>query len=512
MNLIKKINNLNFDNILKISISILFILLPFLDMFRTTSIKDIEIFNVSLIEFINIFLIGISLLITIFKLLKNKDKKISIIVFFLLISMIYIFFHYKNIIKFDTTIFQKASFNFSTESFYIFRVYILPLILLFILIQNKDIFNKEFYLKIAKIVIFVISMTILFLNIFKISYGTYIEGHKFVSHNLFDYFLYNGDFKLLATRGWFDSANELSAILLMFLPINIYILYTENKKFNVFLLFCHMLAMIALGTRVSAFGSCALCLFILCCYIIIKYIKKETMKMFFIRSFGIITLICIAYLTISPTMMARINDGFYDFSINNQEAYNNLKDIKKYNNPKQLEKLFQKYSDEYKVNVLFLKMYPIKNDMKFWIKIFQRNKALNNNSRVMKLDIIERIQNRNNNPMDKYFGMGYTLNFMDAERDYIYQYYLFGIIGVVIFILPYIVVVIVNIIKALFNFKANFKFRTMLTFAAPCLILIAAYLSGHVFGWVSPMLFLALSLGLLNITICDNEKKKGNAK
>ena len=41
----------------------------------------------------------------------------------------------------------------------------------------------------------------------------------------------------------------------------------------------------------------------------------------------------------------------------------------------------------------------------------------------MKIDILNRVQERNDDKLDKYLGLGYTLNFMDIERDYVYQYY-----------------------------------------------------------------------------------------
>ena len=222
MNIIDKMKNIKINTLLKYFISILFISLPFLDMLRTTFYKDIELFNIAIIELGNIVLIGLSLLLTFIKIFKKKKIDIVLLIAFILIFIVYLYFHYNNIIKFDTSIFEKAKFSLIVESFYLFRVYLLPLLLLFVLIENKDIFNREYYLKIAKIVIAIISFSIIILNIFKISYMSYSANHKFIANNMIDYFLYSGDFKLLASRGWFDSANELSAVLLMLLPFNIY--------------------------------------------------------------------------------------------------------------------------------------------------------------------------------------------------------------------------------------------------------------------------------------------------
>lgn len=495
----------NSDNILKCLIGTLFVLLPFLDMLRTTFVKDIELFNIAIIELVNIVLIGLALLITIIKLFKKDKKSIIFLIIFLAICLVYMYLHYQNLMKFDTKIFAKAKFNFIVESFYIYRVYVLPLILLFVLIKNKDVFNKDFYLKIAKIVISIISFSIIFLNIFKISYISYSADHNFITHNMFDFIFYNGNFKLISARGWFDSANELSATLLMLLPLNIYMLYKEKKPFNVILLVSQLLCMILLGTRTSAFGSTAVCIFALISYIIIQFIKHNKIDLNYLKRFGMIILICTAYFSISATMMARINDGFRDFSVHNKSAYKKLSDLKDLDS---LEKLVKKYSDEYKVNELLLKLYPIKNDKEFWFKIFSRNKALNNNSRILKTDIIKRINERNNNPQDKYLGMGYTLNFMDLERDYVYQYYIFGIFGVLLFIVPYILLLFINAFRVLFNLKNNFKFEILLYLMAPAMGLVLAYLSGHVFGWVSPTMYLVLTSALITVAI----KKKGSAK
>ena len=59
------------DRIIKYSISLVFILLPLIDIIRVTDLKDIEIFNLSLIEFVNIFLISIGFITTV---IKNKFK------------------------------------------------------------------------------------------------------------------------------------------------------------------------------------------------------------------------------------------------------------------------------------------------------------------------------------------------------------------------------------------------------------------------------------------------------
>lgn len=493
------------DKIIKVFITIMLIGLPFLDMLRTTSFKDIEFCNIALIELINIVLIGVALLLTITKISK---KKIMFLFVYLIVVGIYIVLHYNNIIKFDNNIFDKANFSFITETFYILRVYVLPLMLLFVLLNNKEIFDKKYYFKIAKWLIGIISFSIIILNILKLSYISYNDNSGFILYNIFDYFLFQGDFKQLSSRGFFDSANELSAILFMLLPLNIYMLYKEGRKLNVVLYVSQFIAMILLGTRTAAYGTLLISAAAGICYIALVLLKKEKNNQFFNNTFFVSSLVGVAFLSISPFMLGRINDGTPDFSIKDQSAYNEIENV----DVNELDKLVEKYKSEYLINDYFLEMYPINKDPEFWLAMIKRDKALNNNNRIMKTDILNRVYERNDNPNDKFLGMGYTLNFIDIERDYYYQFYLFGIVGMIVLMGPYFILLCYLMVLAFKNFNRNFRFNTLLGGMSVVLGLIIAYYSGHVFGWVSPMMFLVLSLSILSIIIFDNNLENSSRK
>jgi hypothetical protein len=47
---------------------------------------------------------------------------------------------------------------------------------------------------------------------------------------------------------------------------------------------------------------------------------------------------------------------------------------------------------------------------------------------------------------------------------------------------------------------------------SPMLGLAIAYLSGHVFGWVSPMMYLVMFVGLLTFVTYENNLEKGGRK
>ena len=115
----------------------------------------------------------------------------------------------------------------------------------------------------------------------------------------------------------------------------------------------------------------------------------------------------------------------------------------------------------------------------------------------MKVKIIARIKERNNNKYDSYLGMGYTINFMDLERDYVYQYYLFGLLGIIL-ILPQLFVCFKTGINCLKNIRQIPLLSTALVAMGPALGFVVAYYSGHVFGWISPSYILVLTIAIFN--------------
>jgi len=479
------------EKIIKFSVFFIFLLLPIIDCIRRTPIKDIEILGISIIELVFLIPVGISFLITITKIKKKELIPLSI---YSLILFIYIIFHSLNIINFDENIFYKADINIIKESFYLIRTFYFPILFLFVLYKNRDILDLNFYKKIIKMLITLISFSIVILNIFKLSFATYQEKNFFIDYNIFDFYKSDLSYKLLSTRGWFNSANEISAILATLLPINIYYLFKENKNNNYLLYAVQVISMIILGTRVSTYCSILISGLFIFINIFSKFYRKEKINYKFI----IIAILCCSYYFLSPV-------GNY-YMTNEQPYFSNNDEYSK-----NLENLSDDDAIEYiksnlyffRIKEFFIELYPIENDVKFWKSIALGDRNENNNSRIMKIKIIDRMQERNNNKYDNLLGIGYTTNFEDLERDYVYQYYIFGIIGLIIIILPEIILLIKSIINILKRFKKIDITLTCLLLSSPCICLVCAYLSGHVLGYISPIYILILSLAILNVMIND---------
>jgi len=486
--------NLEIKNkIIKATITILLILLPLMDILRITPLKDIQILGVSLVEFFNLFLVFIAFSLTFFKI---KKERLKYLVIYTIIFIMYALLHSLNILKFDATLLPNSNISVIKEMFYLFRVFYVPSLLFFTLYENRDIFKKEYAFKILKTIVFIISSSIILLNIFKLSYASY-GTNVFLEYNIFDFYKSNIEYKLLSTRGLFHSANELSAILLTFLPITIFTLWKHPNKFNYFLYFIQVISMIIIGTRISSLGVLLVCFAAISINIFMYFTRHSRIK----KGFIVFTLIICSYFLISPIGLHYINYQEPDLKIENEECY---KELKKLDNELDIIANIIDNSYEYRIHEDFVKLYPVQLDVSFWKSIALRDKKLNNDNRVMKTDILKRVYERNNNKYDKWLGIGYTTDFMDLERDYIYQFYLFGIIGLIVLIGPYFMILSYGVIKILKNIKKYYSQYTALMGMSIVLCLIIAYLTGHVFGQVSPMLYLSFVLYLFIVDLKEN--------
>ena len=87
---------------LKSLASSLFVFLPIIEMLRNTKFKDIELFNVALIELVLIVLILTMVALTIY---KHKYHFSKILFFIAIVYCVYLFLHCFHIYSFDTVIF-----------------------------------------------------------------------------------------------------------------------------------------------------------------------------------------------------------------------------------------------------------------------------------------------------------------------------------------------------------------------------------------------------------------------
>ncbi len=481
------------NKFIKNSIVAVYVLLPIIEMLRATSLKDVEIFNIAVIELVNILLISFAFTCFFF---TKTDKKLKIkIILFALIFVIYLILHCINNSNFDTSILPDTNISYFVEVYYILRQYGLPLMMLMLLRWCDDIFDRDFYLKIVRYITYICCGSIVILNLCRFSYSSYtgVDNEYAINTScIFDLINYDGKLKDLFTCGLFPSANRLSIVLLMLLPYNVMNLYYEKRIKDVLLLCLQVLAMFIIGTKTAALGAflTVTCLFFAYFFFMIvkrKYYKLNdyVVKLACVVVFAFICM-CVTpfgkYFTQTKAITNKLNDE-------QKVIYDNLDNVE----DDDLQQYMYDNKTVFKINEFFFEYYPVENDTEFWRMIAKRKRSLNNDYRNLKVTILERVEERNNNPLDKILGMGYTINFPDAERDYIYQYYLFGISGILLLIIPYVVEYFKKI--WIFLHKREFTYANCFGLLAGFLGVVGAYFSGHLFGWTGPMFILVFVMG-----------------
>lgn len=464
-------------------------------MISQTSIMDIQISGLSLVECIEMLLIIVAFALTIFKT-DSSNKKIFWS--YMLLLGVYVVFHLFNIYQFNLDVYPFMDKNYLKEVYYIVRVYLIPILLITTLMYNPVVFNRKYFLSILKYYIIIISGSIVFCNLIGFSISTYDLSHDWLINrtHFFDVFTYEGEAVDLLTCGLFPSANQIAIILVILLPMNIYNYYKNDSVFNKFLVILQVISMIIVGTKVAALGSLLILTGLFVVYILFIGLKKVKVNLSFLKNYIFIFLFALVFLLISPFIIKFRDD--YNFKYDKteaviKEAYNVLEQDLSIDD---FERIMIENNGIYRISSMFYELYPIRLDPSFWLNIAKRNASLNNDYRIIKQDIINRIVDRNNNPADKIFGVGYVLNFMDLEVDYVYQYHLFGIFGLFLLVLQYPILYIIKSIQFVSN-KKTFKYGNVVLILSPFIGMVCCYFSGHLFGWGAPMTILAFSIAFM---------------
>ena len=282
-------------------IFIVFMLIqPILDIYYLYTDKIINIFKLSLSTIIRIILLGLLILFS-FLMLNNKNK-FKWLLSFISVYIIYTLFHHINAINFNEELSIYGNYNLIKEIFYIIRM-IMPLAMIFI---TKEINLSEN--KIKKIIYTVINIfciTIIITNIAKISLTSYANGNKIIVANIFDWFtkgIYDKyGYELIASKGLFHMANQISATLIALLPIEIYYILKEKITFSkIITLILNILALLMIGTRVASYGWVLVMMLVIFEYVFIGLKNKTKIDIKKILTLTIITIPFCFILPYSP--------------------------------------------------------------------------------------------------------------------------------------------------------------------------------------------------------------------
>lgn len=155
------------------------------------------------------------------------------------------------------------------------------------------------------------------------------------------------------------------------------------------------------------------------------------------------------------------------------------------------------YCGFFGISPFIIENYADADHAYFWTNYLQ--KTPNNDYRVLKTMIFEDICRNNDNPLDKYLGLGYTLNYIYTEADYTHQFYSYGLLGVLVLIGPYFWALVYALCQAIRKFKDMFTLESAMYFSAPVLGLCVAKFSGHVLERQLPLLVVGMVMSIILI-------------
>lgn len=392
-----------------------------------------------------------------------------------------------------------------------------PFLLIYSLYKSNLPKNK--ILQIIKSLVLTISLVIIVSNLFVFSYGNYSDIP--IKANFFEWFNPNStyDYKDLSSKGLFEFGNQISAVLIMFLP---FIIYTVIKKFNFinyFTLVYNTFALILLCTRVSVFGILIVFVYTLFTFIFISFIQKRNFRF---KCYIPLLLILLCYGLLLPLnpMFDRLDEHSSIIKYSNPQSSDLIDtnistspensttiindtispDISNTNNSQHMVDFIKNNFEEKQLPKQFiLERYPYMYDLEFWYNFLQKDMVQTTDNRYIELSLIKRVVEINNNPMDKWFGITNTRlqNVFNIERDFVVQYYALGILGLILVFAPYFIFVLIFAHKTLHSKLKNLTVINSLACITIVFLFGISYMSGNLLNSLSFTIYFTICFYLL---------------
>lgn len=493
---------------------------PIFDMYMGIIGEQLDIFGMSVVTIIRtVFVVSVFVIVIISQIkYKYHIKYLYVIIGYLLAVLIYTILHHINIVSFGGYFITENIYNVRTELIYVLRL-IIPILLIYIVVITRP--HKEDILKVVICITFLISLVIITTNILETSFASYSQTNEYIEYNVIDWFTTdNLSYKETLSKGYFVSANQIGALLVFLLPMVIYYVMREDKWHLYLILLAQIISMILVGTRVANYGWILVSMAMVVMYTILHFMKKTKLRLRPLICLAIILLIGTGVYIYSPAhsrVFASEYEGMYNEEVANLDstAVISIQDFKKilgdtekmqeylgYESNDLVNDVKAKYIYEtYKYNNItnkyILEIYPYTDDLDFWLKIFEEPMSIKGDNRGRQVAIIKRIKENNNNQLlDTLFGMGATpLNSRGymIENDLISHYYNLGVIGIILFVAPFVF----GIFYSLYKNRKHISDVINMEFAVYVLAILMAYFIGFFAGHVIDEYIISIYLGVV---------------
>ena len=491
----EKINKIN-----KWLVVAFLIMQPILELIITFLKNDrFSIGGMSIGTIVRYGLLAVIIILAVWQNFKRKSTKLFIGT--MVVYGIYMIMHYFNNRNFDAIILGTSMAKGIITSMMYISKYIIPICVVY-LVYVLDFGYKELKISVISSVL-IVSLIIIITNMLGVDFVAYsFENNTRVAANIFKWFdssYQYSDWRLLTSRGWFSSGNELSAFFVLLLPIDFYVAFNEKKKIYFAVPFVQMIAMLLIGTRVSVYGAMLIFVASVVVLILDHIINKKEIG---ISTIIIILIIGIAYGTFflySPFMnRIKVGEGVVNSYI---EERNDKKDGKKAelsDEDTTPERIFikEKYQEELIPYDMIDRVYNYLEHTDFWIHIIKDvNIKYRSNARKLKTLILADIQENKAGILDTIVGIGEVPIY--PECDYITQYYYIGILGTIIFLFPFLLVFILLACNEFIRvFDKKFNYLRVVYLISLVMIFVTAYTAGHALEPVFINSFIGLIAGM----------------
>ncbi len=414
----------------------LFLLLPLLDVITSLYTRNIKgLMSPGLI------IKGIILLVlTIYTLFitKSKYKKTGIFVVILVLVYLIGYFVTKPLNIHNPFILQEMK--------YLFRLVFFPLIFCNLLcFFDENNFNKNFIKKAMLYTLGIYAFLLIIPIITKTAYNTYpVDWKGYV--------------------GWFYAGNEIANIMVLLLPYSLYLL--DKNKYSFLAMYPLFAITMTIGTKVSTFGPLIIAILASLLFILKKNRRNA--------------IICISIALFLAILIPK------SYAITNYKiAYSNTEKIEitiDEENKKEIDIINKKISKFYDKN--------------------QFNGVLKNllNGRDILLANTLSVYNDNKSIINRLFGIGFSntkaINNSNVARlveiDILDGYFHYGIIGLLIMIMPFLIT-----IKYLIKLRKNISLFSIYLIFTILLICGISTFSGHVLAAPAVSIYLVITILLL---------------
>lgn len=441
---------------------------------------------------------------------KNRKKHLIYLCIYGLLGIFYLGISHIHHSKFTSLVPSNFDYHLFSELLYFIKMSVVVVMLF--LFSKLDI-SKKYYRRVIFGVSCFMSLSIIIPNLLGISYGSYSD--QTIRGNFFTWFTdgyQKHTFYHLASKGFFYSANQVSAILLLLFPVLLYYLI-KTTSWKVFVLtFLQVWAMFLLGTRTAIYGSILMMAAIILLGLFYTFWKKEIkFQLKNLIYFNILILFVGILFPFSPIhsrkeVQENINHEGLTYALVEQTDDLSPQEMTCEDKITYIE---ENYEEKRILEHFIIRSYPYIYDPDFWYDVLQLPTELRTDYRYLEKQMLDRVIEINHNPYDKWLGISYTRvqNIFNLEQDFLVQYYSVGICGMILFLSGYFVM-IAKISFDIVKKKLSHCFLPLCLLCASCVFLAISYFSGNLLNSLMVTPYLCLILGYATKEVREGEQNE----